>query len=97
VRAQAAVAATLVSVIVTMRVITPDTAIGLPRHMMAEAGDVRLAEDLIESGERVWTVAPTGESVWIVVEIHPKTRRKYLKTVPDGVIRNKLLELPECP
>ena len=52
---------------------------------------------LIESGDKFWTTTPKGESVWIVVERHPKSGRKYLKTEPDGVVPNNLLALPVCP
>ncbi|MER8976614.1 DUF3892 domain-containing protein [Mesorhizobium sp. M0136] len=46
--------------------------------------------------EQYWTVAPTGESVWIVVR-QRSNGRKYLKTEPDGVEPNNLLALPHCP
>ena len=59
--------------------------------------DIDTLIGLIESGDRFWTVAPTGESVWIVVQAHPKSGRKYLKTEADGVVPNNLLSLPECP
>lgn len=52
---------------------------------------------LIEGGDKFWTTTPKNESVWIVVEVHPKSGRKYLKTTADGVIPNNLLALPECP
>lgn len=40
---------------------------------------------------------PSNESVWIIVAVHPKSGREYLKTEPDGVIPNNLLALPACP
>lgn len=44
---------------------------------------------------RLWTVAPNGQSVWVVVA--ERNRRKYLKTEADGVEPNNLLALPHCP
>lgn len=49
-----------------------------------------------EQNEQFWTVAPSGESVWIEVKKRPNGR-KYLKTVPDGVEPNNILALPHCP
>ncbi len=51
----------------------------------------------IESGaHKFWTTAQ-GRSVWIVVDVHPTSRRKYLRTTADGYPPNNLLSLPECP
>lgn len=50
----------------------------------------------IEGGDYdLWTVAPTGESVWIIVD--ERNNRKYLKTEADGVVPNNLLALRHCP
>ena len=50
----------------------------------------------LENGDyRLWTVAPTGESVWVHVA-QRANGRKYLKTEPDGVEPNNLLALPHC-
>lgn len=50
----------------------------------------------IESGAYdLWTVAPTGQSVWVIVDA--RNGRKYLKTEADGVEPNNLLALPHCP
>ncbi len=43
-----------------------------------------------------WTTAG-GKSVWVVVRVHPTSRRKYLATEPDNYPQNNLLSLPECP
>lgn len=56
----------------------------------------QLIHNIEREGERYWTVAPSGESVWIVVRQRPNGR-KYLKTDPDGVEPNNLLALPHCP
>ena len=51
----------------------------------------------IESGaHKFWTTAQ-GRNVWIVVDVHPTSRRKYLRTTADGYPPNNLLSLPECP
>lgn len=51
----------------------------------------------IEGGSyRLWTVAPSGQSVWVNVEKRTNGR-KYLKTEADGVEPNNLLALPHCP
>lgn len=60
--------------------------------------DIDTLIDLIENhDEKFWTTTPQGESVWIIVQKHPKSGRKYLKTTADGVIPNNLLALPRCP
>ncbi|CCV04321.1 conserved hypothetical protein [Mesorhizobium metallidurans STM 2683] len=55
-----------------------------------------LINNIENENEKYWTVAPTGESVWVVVRQRPNGR-KYLKTEPDGVEPNNLLALPHCP
>lgn len=51
----------------------------------------------IESGgHRFWTVA-SGKSVWIEVQEHPKTMRKFLTTQGNGYPPNNLLNLQDCP
>ena len=45
---------------------------------------------------RLWTTTPDGKSVWVKVEVRPRTGRKYLKTEADGVEPNNLLALPRC-
>jgi Protein of unknown function (DUF3892) len=50
----------------------------------------------IEAGTyRLWTVAPSGKSVWVIVAKRGNGR-KYLKTEADGVEPNNLLALPHC-
>ena len=44
---------------------------------------------------KLWTVAPTGESVWIEVA-ERRNGIKYLKTEPDGVEPNNILALRHC-
>lgn len=49
----------------------------------------------IESGAYdLWTVAPDGTSVWVIVAT--RNGRKYLKTEADGLDPNNLLALPHC-
>ena len=49
----------------------------------------------IEAGAYdLWTVAPTGESVWVMVAV--LNGRQYLKTEADGVEPNNLLALQRC-
>lgn len=55
-----------------------------------------LIHNIEHENEKYWTIAPTGESVWIVVRQRP-SGRKYLKTEADGVEPNNLLALPYCP
>ncbi len=43
----------------------------------------------------LWTVAPTGQSVWVVVAKR-SNGRKYLKTQADRIEPNNLLALPHC-
>lgn len=51
----------------------------------------------IESGaHRFWT-SVNGQSVWVVVAVHPQSRRKFLRTQADNYPHNNLLSLPECP
>ena len=41
----------------------------------------------------LWTVAPSGKSVWVVVGKR-NNGRKYLRTEADGIEPNNLLALP---
>ncbi len=51
----------------------------------------------IESGDhRFWAVA-SGKSVWIEVQEHPMTKRKFLTKQGDGYPPNNLLNLQDCP
>lgn len=43
----------------------------------------------------LWTVSPSGNSVWVVVAKR-NSGRKYLKTEADGIEPNNLLALPRC-
>ena len=49
----------------------------------------------IESGAWKFWTAGGGKSVWVVIADH--NGHKYLKTEADGIVRNNLLALPECP
>ena len=51
----------------------------------------------IEQGKGKFYVSAGGKSVWVVVKIHPTSRRKYLTTEVDGFPPNNLLSLPDCP
>lgn len=51
----------------------------------------------IESGKGGFYTSVAGQSVWIVVKVHPQTKRKYLTTEGDGFPPNNLLNLRDCP
>lgn len=51
---------------------------------------------MIDRGETFYTMVD-GEVALIVVETHPTSRRRYLRTLKDSVLRNNLLYLPHCP
>ncbi len=44
-----------------------------------------------------YTSPPLGLGQLIVTDTHPTTRRRYLRTVSDGVAPNNILNLPRCP
>lgn len=50
----------------------------------------------IDQGHKFWTTAD-GKSVWVIVQTHPTSRRRYLTTEGDGFPPNNLLKLPDCP
>ncbi len=50
----------------------------------------------IESGSHRFYTSVGGRSVWIVVKVHPSSRRKYLTTQGDDYPPNNLLRLPDC-
>ncbi|TGU87369.1 DUF3892 domain-containing protein [Mesorhizobium sp. M00.F.Ca.ET.151.01.1.1] len=54
-----------------------------------------LIEGIENKRFNLWTVAPNGKSVWVIVA-ERGNGRKYLKTEPDGVEPNNLLALPHC-
>ena len=68
--------------------------LGGPQFQTARLDDVI---SWIESGNHRFYTSVNGRSVWIVVQIHPTTRRKYLTTQGDGYPPNNLLKLPNCP
>jgi hypothetical protein len=51
---------------------------------------------MIDSGSEFYTDPPTGVRRKIIVEVHPTTRRRYLKTEADGIVPNNILSLPLC-
>ena len=51
----------------------------------------------IETRKAGFWVRANGESVWVIVKVHPTSNRKYLTTEADGFPPNNLLSLPECP
>lgn len=51
--------------------------------------------NLIDGGDRFWTVDPNGNSVWLMVS--SRNGRRYIKTESDGSEPNNLLALPHCP
>ena len=48
----------------------------------------------IERGDSYWVNA--GKRVQVIVQQHPKTKRAYLATEPDGLRQNNLLFLRDC-
>lgn len=44
-----------------------------------------------------YTQPAFGTGQKIVTAIHPRSLRKYLKTIADGVEPNNILSLPHCP
>lgn len=55
----------------------------------------QIIHNIENKGEKFWTVAPTGKSVWVYVRTTPNGR-KYITTDADGVEPNNLLALPHC-
>jgi hypothetical protein len=43
---------------------------------------------------KFWT-SGGGKSVWVIIA--ERNRSKYLKTEPDSVLPDNLLQLPDCP
>lgn len=50
---------------------------------------------MIDNGDVFYTMVD-GEVALIVVETHPVSGRRYLKTQKDSILRNNLLHLPVC-
>jgi hypothetical protein len=48
----------------------------------------------IGRGDSYWVNA--GKRVQVILQTHPKTRRLYLSTEPDGMRQNNLLFLRDC-
>ena len=38
-----------------------------------------------------------GQTAEVVVRVHEPSKRKYLRTVSDGTVKDNLLFLPPCP
>lgn len=51
--------------------------------------------NLIDGGDKFWTVDTSGNSVWIITA--SRNGRRYIKTEADGAEPNNLLALPHCP
>ena len=51
----------------------------------------------IDMGNTFYTQPAYGQGQLIVVATHPRSGRRYLKTVADGVEPNNILSLPRCP
>ena len=53
--------------------------------------------DRIDRLNEVFFTAPAfGDGAKVITAVHPTSRRKYLKTVRDGLEPNNLLSLPNC-
>lgn len=52
---------------------------------------------MIDQGHLFYTQPPFGVGQLIISAIHPRTRRRYIKTISDGVEPNNILALPRCP
>lgn len=52
---------------------------------------------MIDQGHTFYTAPPYGTGQLIVTATHPRTGRRYIKTVNDGVEPNNILSLPRCP
>jgi hypothetical protein len=48
----------------------------------------------IGRGDSYWVNA--GKRVQVILQTHPKTKRPYLSTEPDGLRQNNLLFLRDC-
>ncbi len=81
---------------------TPDN-IDLDRRIQGLGGPVMgwlaidVIIDMINQGHKFYTRPPYGTGQLIIVATHPRTGRRYLKTVADGVEPNNILSLPRCP
>jgi hypothetical protein len=51
---------------------------------------------MIGQGHTFYTSPPIGNGQMIIVDIHPRSRRPYIKTIADGVEPNNILALPRC-
>lgn len=48
-------------------------------------------------GHQFYTKPAFGQGQRIITDTHPVSRRRYLRTVSDGVAPNNILSLPRCP
>lgn len=53
--------------------------------------------NMIDQGHTFYTQPQYGTGQQIIVATHPTTRRRYIKTVADGVEPNNILSMPRCP
>ncbi|WP_374406271.1 DUF3892 domain-containing protein [Pelagerythrobacter sp.] len=50
----------------------------------------------IAAGDIFYTLNPAGQQQQIVVDTHPTSRRRYLRTIYDSYPHNNILNLPQC-
>lgn len=59
--------------------------------------DIDVAIRNIECGLHRYYTSHGGKSAWVVVRVHPQSRRKYLTTENDAYTANNLSRLTSCP
>jgi hypothetical protein len=63
-------------------------------------GQVYAIDDVIRfievDGHEFFVSDVYGNTVRVIIEVHPRTRRKYLTTPGDGIAANNLMNLPNC-
>jgi hypothetical protein len=52
---------------------------------------------MIDMGHTFFTSPPSGTGQLIITATHPVSKRRYIKTLTDGVAPNNILNLPRCP
>jgi hypothetical protein len=50
----------------------------------------------IEKGGDLFYTQEGGKTAWLEV-VTPQSGEKYVRTIPDGTLRDNLLSLPACP
>lgn len=69
-------------------------ALGGPNWNTASIDDVI---HWIENGHSFHVNTGGLAKAYLEVKVHPTSRRKYVRTIPDGLYDNNLYSLPECP